>query len=108
MFTQHRPRWYRPDAGLAMRMLVTMFLLGAVYVVFIVVVASVFRVDFSFLIVLALVLAGAQYFFADKIALLAMGAREVSESEAPRPAQYDQSACYADEPAQTARGHRQQ
>src|SRR5262252_5971920 len=29
-----RPRWYKPDAGLAARMVLTMFLLGLVYVLF--------------------------------------------------------------------------
>jgi heat shock protein HtpX len=82
MFTQRRPRWYKPDTGLAMRMLVTMFLLGAVYVIFALVLAQ-FGVPLSALIVIALIIAGAQFFFADKIALLSMGAREVSEAEAP-------------------------
>ena len=35
MATQGKPRWYKPDAGLAARMVLTMFLLGAVYVVFV-------------------------------------------------------------------------
>src|SRR5579862_4990302 len=83
MLTQRRPRWYRPDTGLAARMVLTMFLLGAVYVVFVVLLAGILHLQLSFLILLAVVLAGAQYFFADKIALLSMGAREVSEAEAP-------------------------
>ena len=41
MVHQGRPRWYKPDAGLAVRMMLTMFLLGAVYVAFVVVLASV-------------------------------------------------------------------
>ncbi len=40
MSTQGRPGWYRPDNGLAARMLLTMFLLGAVYVVFALVLVS--------------------------------------------------------------------
>jgi heat shock protein HtpX len=82
MTTQSRPAWYRPDTGLAARMLLTMFLLGAVYVVF---AAILFRfgVSWTVLVVVAIVMAGVQYFFADKIALASMGARVVDEQEAP-------------------------
>jgi heat shock protein HtpX len=82
MFTQRRPRWFKPDTGLAMRMVLTMFLLGAVYVIFAGVLAYL-GMPLPYLIVIALVIAGAQFFFADKIALMSMGAREVSEDEAP-------------------------
>ena len=34
MATSGRPTWYKPDVGLSMRMVLTMFLLGLVYVVF--------------------------------------------------------------------------
>src|SRR5690349_24297999 len=81
MVHQGRPRWYKPDVGLSMRMLLTMFLLGAVYVVF---GAVLFRYNYGLLFVpLALIIGVAQFFFADKIALASMGAREVDESEAP-------------------------
>ena len=81
MVHQGRPRWYKPDVGLSMRMLLTMFLLGAVYVVF---GAVLFRYGYGLLFVpLALIIGVAQFFFADKIALASMGAREVDESEAP-------------------------
>ena len=35
MLTRNRPSWYKPDNGLAARMVLTMFLLGAVYVGFV-------------------------------------------------------------------------
>lgn len=82
MTTQSRPAWYRPDTGLAARMLLTMFLLGAVYVVFATILWKV-GVPFLALIVIAVAIAGIQYFFADKIALASMGARIVDEQQAP-------------------------
>lgn len=78
-----RPSWYKPDVGLSMRMAITIFLLGAVYVAFGVALYYL-RVPLAFLIVVAAVIAFAQFFFADKIALVAMGAREVDESQAPQ------------------------
>jgi heat shock protein HtpX len=83
MMTSSRPRWYKPDAGLAARMVLTMFLLGALYVVFVVVLAYVWHAPLVILIFIALVLAGVQFFFADKIALMSMGARIVDEAQAP-------------------------
>jgi heat shock protein HtpX len=81
MVHQGRPRWYKPDVGLSMRMLLTMFILGAVYIVF---GAVLFKTGYGLLFVpLALIIGVAQFFFADKIALASMGAREVDESEAP-------------------------
>lgn len=82
MSTQGRPRWYKPDTGLAARMVLTMFLLGAVYVVF---GAVLWRLGLPLilLVVFALVIGGTQLFFADKIALMSMGARIVEEHEAP-------------------------
>ncbi len=78
-----RPSWYKPDLQLSARMLLTMFLLGAVYTGFLLILWYL-HVNISILIVLAAVLLGIQFFFADKIALLSMGAREVSEAEAPQ------------------------
>ena len=80
--TRGRPSWYKPDTGLAARMVLTMFLLGAVYVAFGAVL--LWRgLGFSYIIIFALVIAVIQLFFADKIALGSMGAKEVSEEEAP-------------------------
>jgi heat shock protein HtpX len=64
-------------------MVLTIFLLGAVYVIFGAVLATVFWVGLFYLIIFALVIAVIQLFFADKIALGSMGAKEVSEEEAP-------------------------
>ncbi len=78
-----RPSWYKPDVGLSMRMVFTIFLLGAVYVAFGFVLAK-YGVPLSLLIVVAAGIAFVQFFFADKIALMAMGAREVTEAQAPQ------------------------
>lgn len=83
MATSGRPTWYKPDVGLSMRMVFTMFLLGLVYVVFGFILYRV-GMPLAFLIIIAGAIAFAQFFFADKIALFAMRAREVSEAEAPQ------------------------
>lgn len=82
MSTTGRPRWYKPDRMLGFRMVLTMFLLGLVYVVFGAILWRI-GVGLGILIFFALVIAVIQLFFADKIALISMGAREVSEQEAP-------------------------
>jgi heat shock protein HtpX len=64
-------------------MLLTMFLLGAVYLAFLLFLWYL-HVNIIILIVLAAVILGVQFFFADKIALFSMQAREVSEAEAPQ------------------------
>jgi heat shock protein HtpX len=72
----------RADAGLQARMLLTIFLLGAVYTVLI---AALFASGAQG-ITIALVAGGLflfQLFASDKIALRAMGVREVSPREAP-------------------------
>ncbi|HWC26717.1 MAG TPA: zinc metalloprotease HtpX [Solirubrobacteraceae bacterium] len=70
------------DPGLQTRMLLTMFLLGAVYVAFV----GVLFAGGVGAITIALIaggLAALQFFTADKLALHAMGAREVGPREAP-------------------------
>src|SRR5690242_928586 len=77
-----RPTSFGRDTGLQTRMLLTMFLLGLVYVVFIGVlfaagagaITIVFVAGALFLV---------QLFASDKLALRAMGAKEVSPAEAP-------------------------
>jgi heat shock protein HtpX len=68
------------DPGLQARMLITMFLLGLVYVV-LVAVALAAKAGVAIFIIAALF--AAQIFVSDKLALRAVGAREVSPQEAP-------------------------
>jgi heat shock protein HtpX len=82
MTTTKRPAWYKPDRGLGFRMLVTMFLLGAVYVVF---GAVMWRIGYGILFIpLAIIIAFVQLFFADKITLSSMRAHEVTDAQAPQ------------------------
>jgi heat shock protein HtpX len=77
-----RPTSFGRDTGLQVRMTITLFLLGAVYVVF---VAALFAAGASG-ITIAVIAGGLflfQLFASDKLALRAMGAREVSPQEAP-------------------------
>jgi len=70
------------DTGLQLRMTLTMFLLGALYVAFVVVLLSTGTGAVTIAII-AGGLALLQFFASDKLALRAMGAREVSPQEAP-------------------------
>jgi heat shock protein HtpX len=76
------PRKIGRDAGLTARMTLTLFLLGALYVVLI---GALFAAGVG--AILIAVIAGGllllQLFTSDKLALRAMGAREVSPQEAP-------------------------
>jgi heat shock protein HtpX len=77
-----RPTTFGKDTGLQARMLITMFLLGLVYVAF---VGVLFAAGASAVVIV--VVAGglilAQLLLSDKIGLAAMGAHEVSPQEAP-------------------------
>lgn len=73
---------FPPDAGLSARMTITMFLLGLLYVVFIGAM-FVFGVPLVYIVLFGGGLLFSQYYFSDQIALLAMGAREVTPEEAP-------------------------
>jgi len=70
------------DTGLQVRMTITLFLLGVVYAVLIAVLLSA-GVGAITVAVIAGVLLVAQLFFSDKLALAAMGAREVTPQQAP-------------------------
>jgi heat shock protein HtpX len=74
---------FAPDRGLTSRMLLTMFLLGLLYIVFV----GFFFVFVPRLWLVVLVIAVAfllaQYFFSDRLALFAMHGRVVSPEEAP-------------------------
>ena len=81
MATKTRTSFGR-DPGLQFRMLFTMFLLGALYVGF----AAILFTAGAGAITMVVVLGGllvAQLFLSDKLALRAIGAREVSPQEAP-------------------------
>jgi len=73
---------FERDAGLQARMLMTMFLLGLLYVAL---VGALFTAGASgvMIAVIAVGLAVFQLFSSDKLALRAMGAREVTPAEAP-------------------------
>jgi heat shock protein HtpX len=64
-------------------MLVTAFLLGLLYVAFVAVLLVLLK-SVATVVVIAAVLLGAQYWFSDRIALYAMGAKEVTPEEEPR------------------------
>ena len=70
------------DTGLQARMLLTMFLLGLVYVVFVGVLFAVGAAA-GLIVVIAVVLLLLQLFASDKIALATMGVKEVSPAEEP-------------------------
>ena len=74
---------WKTDWGLRGRMGFTMFLLFALYVVFIGVLIEVFNVGIIFTLAMFGMFSLAQYFFSDKLALRSMGAREVSAEEYP-------------------------
>jgi heat shock protein HtpX len=75
---------YRRDRGLSFRMFGTLFLLGLLYVVFFVVLISLFRFQLYFALALLGGLAFLQYFTSDKLALKASRAKVVSPEEAPQ------------------------
>jgi heat shock protein HtpX len=73
---------FQADHGLSSRMLLTMFLLGLLYVIFMAVLVAL-----KIPLILVLLIAGGflffQYFFSDRIALASMRGREVSPEQAP-------------------------
>ena len=77
-------RSFGRDRGLSLRMFFTSFLLGLLYVVFAVVLFSIFNVGLAPMLVIVVGLAFFQYYTSDKIALAASGARIVSPEEEPQ------------------------
>jgi heat shock protein HtpX len=71
------------DFGLTARMFLTMFGLGALYVVFFIVLISIFDVGIWAMVAILGVLAFFQYYTSDKIALRASGAKIVDREQAP-------------------------
>jgi len=71
------------DAGLSARMALASFLLGALYVVFAIVLFQVLSVGLVPMLLIVVGLAAFQYFASDKIALKASGAKVVTPEQAP-------------------------
>src|SRR5919202_7025465 len=78
-----RPKSFGRDPGLQIRMTITLFLLGALYVVLIVALLAVGASGVTVALI-AGALALLNLFASDKLALAAMGARTVSPAEAPQ------------------------
>jgi heat shock protein HtpX len=81
---------YAPDRGLTARMTATMFLLGLVFVVFvlaIVLIGDASKASTGIIVLFAVVLGGGMLigslFYSDKIALRTAGAREVTPDDGP-------------------------
>ena len=75
-------KWYH-DYGLQARMILTMFLLAAVYLFFLAILSAYGGFGTYSLMAFAGIFLFIQYFFSDKIALWSMGGRIVSEEEEP-------------------------
>jgi heat shock protein HtpX len=73
---------WKSDWGLRGRMVLTMFLLFALYIVFIAILSQYMGL-FGVVVVMGLFSLG-QFFFSDRLALYSMGASEVEENEYPR------------------------
>jgi heat shock protein HtpX len=73
---------WKPDWGLRGRMVLTMFLLFALYIVFIGILSQYMGL-FGVVVVMGLFSLG-QFFFSDRLALYSMGAKEVEEDEYPK------------------------
>jgi heat shock protein HtpX len=76
-----RPSNFGKDTGLQIRMTLTLFLLGLLYAVLIGVIVAARALP---LLIIVGGLLAVQFFASDKLALHAMGAREVSPQEAPQ------------------------
>lgn len=77
------PRQIGRDGGLSFRMGLTVFLMGLLYVGFFAFMLSVLNVGIGVIIAIAAGMLFMQYFFSDKLALAAMGAKVVSPEQAP-------------------------
>ncbi|WNZ12202.1 zinc metalloprotease HtpX [Streptomyces sp. 11x1] len=73
---------FRSDPRLALRMTVTLFLLGLLYVVFVAVLIVLLK-SWVLVVVIAAGLLGAQYWYSDRVALYAMRGRIVEAEEYP-------------------------
>lgn len=78
------PRWtYRRDGGLQVRMYFTMFMLAALYIFFVTAMFAL-GVPIIFVIIIAAVMLGIQYFASDKLVLRSMHAKVVTPEEFPK------------------------
>jgi heat shock protein HtpX len=75
---------YGRDAGLSLRMLLTSFLLGLLYIGFALVLFYIFNAGVWLMVVIVVGLAFFQYFTSDKLALAASGAKIVTPEQAPQ------------------------
>jgi heat shock protein HtpX len=76
-------RNYGRDAGLTIRMIVTTGMLGLLYVIFAVVLFSIFNVGLAPMLIIVIGIAFFQYYSSDKLALRAAGATIVTREEQP-------------------------
>ncbi|MDK2832979.1 MAG: heat shock protein HtpX [Methanolobus sp.] len=74
-------KWKR-DMGLEARMVITMFLLAAVYLFFLAALAFL-DTPVGFILIFIGLFMGLQYYYSDRLVLWSMNARVVSEAEAP-------------------------
>ncbi|MFD1661206.1 zinc metalloprotease HtpX [Streptomyces caeni] len=74
---------FRSDRGLTVRMTVTLFLLGLLYVAFVAALIALLK-SWVLVVVIAAAVLGAQYWFSDRIALYAMHGRIVEPEEYPQ------------------------
>jgi heat shock protein HtpX len=77
-----RPQKFGKDTGLQARMVMTLFLLGLVYVVFVGVLFAV-GAQAGVIVIVALVLLMMQLFGSDRIAMATMGVKEVTPAQEP-------------------------
>ncbi|MFI8995655.1 zinc metalloprotease HtpX [Streptomyces sp. NPDC053542] len=74
---------FAPDRGLTSRMVMTMFFIGLLYVVVVGVLVVLLKGAWVFVLVISGALFIGQFWFSDRIAAFAMGAREVTPEQAP-------------------------
>ncbi|MCW2875491.1 zinc metalloprotease HtpX [Actinacidiphila oryziradicis] len=74
---------FAPDRGLTTRMVITMFMIGLLYVVFVGALLALMRGSWPLILIIAGGLFVAQFWFSDRIAAFSMGAREVTPEQAP-------------------------
>ncbi|WP_328911951.1 MULTISPECIES: zinc metalloprotease HtpX [unclassified Streptomyces] len=74
---------FSADRGLTTRMVVTMFLIGLLYVVFVGALVVLIHGAWPLIAVVAGILFIAQFWFSDRIAAFSMGAHEVTPEQAP-------------------------